>query len=608
MLTALNHNQIRLYIFSLLISLGISAQLMGQEKPRPALEADRLCQEIDSLYELGIASITENDQKMLVSYCNEAIIAASGNPEIPCLAKVYLAKGKALFVDFGPRDLATRSLLKGLQLFTLIDDSAGIAKSNLQLGVVSFDMEQYQTAINYFNHVLDLSPEDSPLYAVSEYLLALSYSELGDFSLAEEKFAGAEIRYGALSAVNAFRVETFRGNMLINQNKAAEALSYLNAINIPVNDPEFKSSELVAYHCYLAKAHLLIGNYEEAIHYGNMTYQAARLNGSSVLFLRESDRVLHRSYLALGKYDSAYFYLNALNEIKDTMASNQVAQRVAQLRGQYEFDHQMVEVQNQRRVEKAESEAEAKTQRIIRNVWIGAFLIATFLAILIYNHRNRLKHEKIRSDKLLLNILPASIAEELKEKGQADAQQFEAVSILFSDFKSFTANSARMSAKELVMEIDIYFKAFDGIMNKYGVEKIKTIGDAYMAAGGIPAPSTDSVKRTIHAALEMQQFVKQREIEMLEEGLSSFKMRVGIHTGPVVAGIVGVTKFQYDIWGDSVNTASRMESCGEVSKVNISHDTYLLVRDEPEFVFEDRGLIEAKGKGEMRMWFVSLKG
>lgn len=597
---------IRVYSFCLLISLGLSSLLMGQKPSISSIDSDVLCQQIDSLYILGQSKVTEDNQKPLLSYCNKAISVGSSIPDNPCLAKVYLAKGKALLADFGPRDLATRSLLKGLQLYTLSNDTTGIANSNLQLGVVSFDMEQYQTAINYFIHVLDITPKDSMLYAVSEYLLALSYSELGAFSLAEEKFAGAVIRYGALHAVNAFRVEIFKGRLLINQNKPKKALFYLNAIKIPKNDPQFFASELIPYHCYLAKANLLIGDYKEAIRYGSLCYQAARNNGSSVIYLRESDLVLNRSYLALNQYDSAYFYLNALNEINDTVASNKVAQRVAQLRGQYEFDSQMLEVQNQRRVENAENEVEAQTQRIIKNVWLGAFLIALFLAILIFNHRNRINREKQRSDKLLLNILPASIAEELKEHGRAEAQQFESVSILFSDFKSFTANSAKMTAQELVKEIDIYFKAFDGIMDKYEIEKIKTIGDAYMAAGGIPKPSIYSVKRTILAGLDMQRFVSQIESEKRAKGELAFEMRVGVHTGPVVAGIVGDKKFQYDLWGDSVNTASRMESCGEVNKVNISHGTYLLVHNEPDLIFEDRGLIEAKGKGEVRMWFVGL--
>lgn len=227
-----------------------------------------------------------------------------------------------------------------------------------------------------------------------------------------------------------------------------------------------------------------------------------------------------------------------------------------------------------------------------------------------YTHRAKqeVEEEKDRSNNLLLNILPADIAEELKIHGKAEARDFDMVSIIFTDFKGFTAASTKLSAGELVEEINTCFKTFDHIMEKYQIEKIKTIGDAYMAAGGLPVPDKDSVKNSVLAALEMQEFIGLRKSELEKAGKPGFEMRVGIHTGAVVAGIVGVKKYQYDIWGDTVNTASRMESNGAIRKVNISQATYGLLKNDPEFVFESRGKIEAKGKGAMEMYFVSKRG
>jgi class 3 adenylate cyclase len=210
--------------------------------------------------------------------------------------------------------------------------------------------------------------------------------------------------------------------------------------------------------------------------------------------------------------------------------------------------------------------------------------------------------EKKKSDDLLLNILPAEVAEELKQKGSAEARQFDNVTVMFTDFKDFTKISEKLSPTELVAEIDTCFKAFDHIITRHNIEKIKTIGDSYMCAGGLPVPNKTNATDVVQAALEIQQFMKQHFQQRREENKYVFELRTGIHTGPVVAGIVGVKKFAYDIWGDTVNIASRMESSGEAGKVNISESTYALVKDK--FTCTHRGKIQAKNKGEVDMYFV----
>ena len=205
----------------------------------------------------------------------------------------------------------------------------------------------------------------------------------------------------------------------------------------------------------------------------------------------------------------------------------------------------------------------------------------------------------------MLNILPYTIAEELKLKGNAESKLIDMVTVLFTDFKGFTQLSEQFTPQELVAEINECFSAFDKIMIKYNVEKIKTIGDAYMAAGGLPTSNQTHAEDVICAALEIQQYMSDYKKARQEAGKLFFEIRIGIHSGPVVAGIVGIKKFAYDIWGDTVNIASRMESSGEVGKVNVSETTYELTREN--FNFEYRGKVAAKGKGEISMFFVENK-
>lgn len=212
--------------------------------------------------------------------------------------------------------------------------------------------------------------------------------------------------------------------------------------------------------------------------------------------------------------------------------------------------------------------------------------------------------EKNKSEALLLNILPSEVANELKKDGESPARDFNEVTVLFTDFKEFTIISEQLSARDLVAELNVCFKAFDEIITRYGIEKIKTIGDAYLAAGGLQLTQKTSPADVVKAALDMQTFIQKRKKERTAMGLPGFEMRCGIHTGPVVAGIVGVKKFQYDIWGDTVNIASRMESNGEVGKVNLSGYAYQLVKDNPAFSFAARGKVAVKNKGEIEMYYV----
>lgn len=210
-----------------------------------------------------------------------------------------------------------------------------------------------------------------------------------------------------------------------------------------------------------------------------------------------------------------------------------------------------------------------------------------------------LKTEKQKSEDLLLNILPQEVADELKEKGSTEAKYYDEVSVLFTDFVNFTQSSERMGAEKMLKELNECFTAFDLIMEKRGLEKIKTIGDAYLAVSGLPHKDSDHAYHTILAGLDIIEYLENRK----KQNPETLNIRIGINSGSLVAGIVGVKKFAYDIWGDTVNTAARMEQNSEKGKINISDSTYQLVKDK--FNCEYRGKIDTKGKGEMDMYFVS---
>ncbi|MFN5386693.1 MAG: adenylate/guanylate cyclase domain-containing protein [Bacteroidota bacterium] len=298
---------------------------------------------------------------------------------------------------------------------------------------------------------------------------------------------------------------------------------------------------------------------------------------------------------SVGNWKSAYMNLKHYLINHEKLSSEANSTRATKISMQYDFDRKNAAA-------KAEQEKKDIRQQNIRNSIAGVLAGTLIFLVVVYRQRNKISNARKRSDELLLNILPEEVAEELKEKGSADAKQFDEVTVLFTDFKGFTLLSEKLTPTELIQEINECFSAFDHIMQKYKVEKIKTIGDAYMAAGGLPVSNQTHAKDVVHAALDIQQFMKEHRHKKEAEGKLFFEIRIGVHTGPVIAGIVGVKKFAYDIWGDTVNIASRMESSGEAGKVNISSSTYELVKEY--FSCIHRGKIQAKNKGEIDMYFV----
>jgi class 3 adenylate cyclase/tetratricopeptide (TPR) repeat protein len=234
-----------------------------------------------------------------------------------------------------------------------------------------------------------------------------------------------------------------------------------------------------------------------------------------------------------------------------------------------------------------------------RVYYLSGIIVLFFIVGFAFRANKRLGKEKRRSDDLLLNILPAEVADELKNTGGAVAKNFDNVTVLFTDFVNFTKASEMMSPEQLIDELHTCFKTFDDITAKYNIEKIKTIGDAYLAVAGLPMADAKHAEHVVCAAIEINEFIAARRRQL---GDKTFEIRIGVHSGSVVAGIVGIKKFAYDIWGDTVNTAARMQQTSDPGKINISQTTYDMVNSK--FMCVYRGEIDAKNKGMMKMYFV----
>lgn len=508
---------------------------------------------------------------------------------------------------------ALDNYLGNLKIFESLDDKNSTAVTLGNIGVLYETLQDFDKALEYYERSYTMGKLVGKKRIVANNLgnMGNIYLERGEFEIALDKYQ--ESLTLNREADNVPGVINTLGNVstvYTEQGEFEKALSYLKQ-GIEASMELGDKRGLAQADIKMGTIYQLQNNHQQAIKSCLEAYRLANEIGI-LLQQKKACQCLYTSYKQTRNTAKALEYFEQLKTIEDSLQQEDTSKKLQQMEFKKALLTDSIAKAEEARIIKEAHQKEVLQKNQTRNILAAVGTMILILALGIYSRLRYIRKSKAiieeaheRSENLLLNILPADIAAELKEKGKADARDFDEVSILFTDFKGFTEQSAKMSAADLVNEINICFEAFDGIMANYGVEKIKTIGDAYMAAGGLPVQTADSVKNTVLAALEMQDFIVARGKEQGASGLPFFEMRVGIHTGPVVAGIVGVKKFQYDIWGDTVNTASRMESAGEVGKVNISEATYELLRDDTEFAFENRGKIEVKGKGEMEMYFVS---
>lgn len=334
------------------------------------------------------------------------------------------------------------------------------------------------------------------------------------------------------------------------------------------------------------------GDVQTAMSYAGRSLQLAQQYGLKEQ-ISEGHLKISELYERTGNLSEALMHYKDYITYRDSVNNIKAVQKMADLRTEHEVSRKQIEVDllNQQK-------------RNQRNILISLFIILGLTTIILgtlYWYSRTIAREKKKSETLLLNILPAETAKELKLNGRVDAVKFDEVTVLFTDFVEFSKLAEHIKPELLVKSIDYYFKGFDEITTKYGLEKIKTIGDSYMCACGLPIPNPTHARNAINAAKEMIDLVR-KELNANDD-LSHFDIRIGLHTGPVVAGIVGTKKWQYDIWGDTVNIASRMESRSEPGRINLSETTYQQIKDE--FPCQYRGEIEVKNRGFLKMYFLS---
>ncbi|MEO7446249.1 MAG: adenylate/guanylate cyclase domain-containing protein [Ferruginibacter sp.] len=529
------------------------------------------------------------------------------------MANIYSNIG-VIYYDQGDDAKALENYLKALKYAELSGDKLRILTTLNNVGGVYNQREAtYDKALQYYLKALPICEElgkKNELGAIAvnigsiytEYYIkdknpknfdeAMSY-----FNKGLQAYGNEEGSLNAYNAIGKLYLAQGQDNKALASNQKAYDLA--KKLNVKIS--------IVQSLRGLGNVYVHQGSYQQAIDYYKQAETLAleiRANNE----LKDLYTQMAGAYENLGQYKNAYEYQSLFSSMKDTLYNSEADKKLGGL--QFDFDLQKKQGEiNLLTKDIALNELTLNRQRLARNTFAAGLVVVLLLALVFYrNYREKIKtnkvldQQKVEIENLLLNILPEEVARELRDKGQATPRHYESVPVMFTDFKNFTTHADKISPQELVEELNACFISFDNIIDKYGLEKIKTIGDAYMCAGGIPTENTQSVYNMIKASLEIQEYIRSNNVRRKETEKEPWNLRIGIHVGPVVAGVVGRKKYAYDIWGSTVNIASRMESNGEVGQVNISASTYAMVKDHFECVH--RGKIYAKNVGDIDMYFV----
>lgn len=518
------------------------------------------------------------------------------NPTLHADALIALSNSYRLAGDY---TTAGEKAAEALKFAQNANNPALMCRALLQEGVVFADLGlQDRAEINY-QKALPIARNNKLIKQELRILtnLAIGAARREDYTTAISRFRNAAERAKSLEQFSQLgNVYLNLGNTFLNM-KAYDSSAYYSQLaqNIIAKYGDwFNWSIILANH---GEALLGLKKYKEA--------EALALRSVDTAFAHQNVEMqytawelLSRIYESSGDIPKAYAAIKKTAVLKDSLDLESQRNSLKRQELKSEYEHKQA-------ISKKESQLALQRQKWLRNIFILASCSMLLLVFVFWKQRSRIKTAKARSDELLLNILPEEIANELKETGEAQASLYENTTVLFTDFVGFTRVAEKMTPTQLVQEIHHCFSAFDSITSKHGLEKIKTVGDAYLAICGLPSANENHAIKSVAAALEIAEFMHAYQQQRSSQNMPYFEMRIGLHSGPVVAGVVGVKKFSYDIWGDTVNTAARMEENGVPGKVNISETTYNLLNGA--FNTEYRGKIAAKNKGEMDMYFVSQK-
>lgn len=582
------------------------------------LEAGRIRGEIGDM--LGLASVhnnlgnvyeTQGKMPEAVSEGRESLRIVEELGDSVRIARAHLSLGN-LFEGMGLMPEAYDQVYAALRIYDSRSDSLGLAHVYTSLGHIRLEMSLFEKAAEYYRNALRirqrLADPESLANALSDLANALDEMKNKDSTRVAIGYydQALKIRESAGDLAGVAATYNNIGVAYKHLEDYGKAMEYLRK-GLQIQQQLDDQSELMRVYNSIGDVLYGQGKYREALDY-TLRYAKLAKSVDDKKFIQRSLKDLGKLYAALGDWKKAYDYRVQYDELRWEMLNERQAEDFERKEALF------TDGRKQREIDRQNHElAQAKTR-----TWalIGGALALALLVLLLFN-RNRIRkranrdlaaknkqieQERERADALLRNILPEKTAAELKLNNAVKPQRYESVTVLFSDFKGFTTVAELLSPEELVQELDECFRCFDSIVDKYRLEKIKTIGDAYMCAGGLPEPSETHALDTVRAALEMQLEMQRIIQNKVRAGKPYFEMRIGVHTGPVVAGVVGFRKFAYDIWGDTVNTAARLEQGGEPGKVNISETTWEAVKDQ--FNCHYRGKLPAKNKGEIAMYFV----